>query len=160
MHRNARTSQLSQGLTADREFDKPRDPVEWGKRRLSKETKRGDVLGRTTVPPPASQIMNIWLGFSLCRSVKCAQWTAAASGSLNCKKEKKKELIRNGTGDKWRRAYVMMRRRSRQSRSRAPTLRTRPAVMAASRIISQPLASHAAGTVNQTSAESAMMDGT
>jgi hypothetical protein len=56
----------------------------------------------------------------------------------------------------WEEAYVIMWRRSRQSRSRAPTERTSPAVIAASRIISQPLASHAAGTVSQTSAESTM----
>ena len=53
-------------------------------------------------------------------------------------------------------AYVIMRRRSRQSRSRTLTERTSPALIAASRIISQPLASHAAGTVSQTSAESTM----
>lgn len=37
---------------------------------------------QTTVPPPASQIMKVWLGRSLCSSVRYAQCTAAASGSL------------------------------------------------------------------------------
>lgn len=36
----------------------------------------------TTVPPPASQIIKFWLGRNLCKSVKWAQCTAAASGSL------------------------------------------------------------------------------
>ena len=51
-------------------------------------------------------------------------------------------------------AYVMIRRRSRQSRSPAWEDCTSPAAIAASRIMSQPLASHAAGTVSHTLAAS------
>jgi len=50
-----------------------------------------------------------------------------------------------------------IRRRSLQVLSPARELWTRPAVIAASLMISQPLASHAAGTVNQTSALSLWM---
>ena len=50
------------------------------------------------------------------------------------------------------RTYVIILRRSLQSRSPALEDWTRPAVIAASRIIWQPMASHAAGTVSHTSA--------
>lgn len=80
--------------------------------------------------PPASQTMKFCDGLSLCKSVRCTQWTAAASGS------------------------VIILRRSLQVVSPARALCTRPAAIAASLMISQPRASQAAGTVNQTSAES------
>ena len=51
-------------------------------------------------------------------------------------------------------AHVMILSRSRHSVSPARDERTRPAAMAASRIIWLPRASHAAGTVSHTSAES------
>lgn len=52
------------------------------------------------------------------------------------------------------RAYVMMRRRSRQLISPACVDWTSPASMAAARMRSHPLASHAAGQVTTTSAAS------
>lgn len=51
-------------------------------------------------------------------------------------------------------ANVMMRRRSLQLTSPALDECTKPAVIAAERMMLQPFASHAAGTVSQTSAES------
>jgi hypothetical protein len=51
-------------------------------------------------------------------------------------------------------ANVMMRRRSLQLTSPALDACTKPAVIAAERMMLQPFASHAAGTVSQTSAES------
>jgi hypothetical protein len=54
----------------------------------------------------------------------------------------------------WRIANVIMRRRSLQLTSPALDDCTKPAVIAAERMMLQPFASHAAGTVSQTSAES------
>jgi hypothetical protein len=51
-------------------------------------------------------------------------------------------------------ANVMMRRRSLQLTSPALDDCTKPAVIAAERMMLQPFASHAAGTVSHTSAES------
>lgn len=152
---NGHTSQQFREFSADLGFDKPRDPAETPQlSRTPKVVQKEPETHNGTTSGITNHESLTRLQFMEVRQVRTMY-----RGSLRF--TKLQTLVRfQSNGTRIEEAYVIMRRRSRQSWSRALTERTSPAVIAASRIISQPLASHAAGTVSQTSAESTMRNET